>query len=239
MIAVLCLAAATSARAQFKPGTLMIGTTVGTTAYTSANSNYDYDGGATRSTNTDTYTFSVGPQIGIFLTPQLVFGGTFSYSLNHNTATTTNTSSADVNTGSKATTTTNTISLGPFLRYYFAGLTTKNWFYGQINGAAGTGTGSSSGSSYATTTTGSSTGKVNDIFNWNAGGSLGMTHFFYKKIGMDFSIGYNYSHSHSQNDNTTYTTKTTTGVITAASNNYALTTGTNGITLGVGFHWFM
>ena len=217
----------------------MVGTTVGSIGYSSANSDYGYDVGTAKSIGTNTFTFSTGPQIGVFLTPNLVFGGSLSYTLSHSTATTTNTSAASVVTGSRATTSTNTLSLGPLLRYYFAGLKGNNWFYGQVNGAVGTGTGSSSGSSYATTTTGSSTGKTNGIFNWNAGASLGMTHFFYKRIGMDFSIGYSYSHAHSDNNNITYTTKTSTSTITSATNNYSLNTGTNSISLGVGFHLFI
>jgi hypothetical protein len=227
------------AKAQFKPGTLMVGTTVGSIGYSSANSDYAYDVGTARSTGTNTFTFSTGPQIGVFLTPNLVFGGSLSYTLSHSAATTTNTSAANVVTGSKTTTTTNTVSVGPLLRYYFAGLKSTNWFYGQINGAVGSGTGSSSGTSYTTTTTGSSTGKTNGIFNWNAGASVGMTHFFYKRIGMDFSIGYTYSHAHSDNNNITYTTKTSNSEITSSTNNYSLNTGTNGVTLGVGFHLFL
>lgn len=228
-----------SARAQFKPGILMIGTTVGSIGYSSANSDYGYDVGTAKTTGTNTFTFSAGPQIGVFLTPNLVFGGSLSYTLSHSTATTTNTSATNAITGSKTTTNTNTLSLGPLLRYYFAGLKGNNWFYGQVNGAVGTGTGSSSGSSYTTTTTGNSTGKTNGIFNWNTGASLGMTHFFFKRIGMDFSIGYSYSHAHSDNNNITYTTKTSTSVITSATNNYSLNTGTSTITLGVGFHLFI
>jgi hypothetical protein len=238
-IATVALLFTLPAKAQFKPGTLMVGTTVGSIGYSSANSDYGYDVGSARSTGTNTFTFSTGPQIGVFLSPNLVFGGSLSYTLSHSTATTTNTSATNVATGSKTTTNTNTFSLGPFLRYYFAGLKSNNWFYGQVNGAAGTGTGSSSGSSYTTTATGSSTGKTNGIFNWNTGASLGMTHFFYKRIGMDFSIGYTYSHAHSDNNNITYTTKTSTSTITSATNNYSLNTSTNSISVGVGFHLFI
>jgi hypothetical protein len=228
-----------SAKAQFKPGTLMLGATVGSIGYSSANSDYTYDDGSAKSTGTRTTTFSTGPQIGVFLTPNLVFGGSLSYSLSHSDATTTNTSTTNVITGSKTTTTTNTINLGPLLRYYFAGLTGRNWFYGQVNGTVGTGSTSSSGSAFTTTTTSTSTGKTNGIFNWNAGASVGMTHFFYKRIGMDFSLGYVYTHAHSDNNNMTYTTKTSNSTITTSTNNYTLNTGTNGVTLGVGFHLFI
>lgn len=173
------------------------------------------------------------------MTPNLVFGGNLSYSITHTSANTSNTSAANTLTGSGTSSTTNTLSIGPLLRYYFAGLTGKNWFYGQVNGAVGTGTGSSSGSSYTTTTTTSTGGKIDGIFNWNAGGSIGMTHFFYKRIGMDFDIGYSYSHAHSDNDNNTTTIKTSNSTTTNTPNNYSLNTGTNSFTLGVGFHWFI
>jgi Outer membrane protein beta-barrel domain len=229
----------TAAKAQFKPGTLMVGTTVGSIGYSSATSDYGYEVGTARSTGTNTFTFSTGPQVGVFLTPNLVFGGSLSYTLSHSTATTTTTSATNTVTGSKTTTTTNTLSIGPLLRYYFAGLKSNNWFYGQINGAVGPGTGSSSGTAYTATTTSTSTGKTNGIFNWNAGASLGMTHFFYKRIGMDFSIGYSFSHAHSDNNNSTYSTKISNSEITSSTNNYSLNTGTNTVTLGVGFHLFL
>ncbi len=228
-----------SAKAQFKPGTLFVATTLGTLGYSSANSDYGYDVGTAKSTGTKTVTFSAGPQIGVFLTPKLIFGGSLSYSLNHSSTNTTNTSATNTITGSKSTTTTNTVSLGPLLRYYFTSLSARNAFYGQVNGAAGTGTGSSSGSSDATTADGSSTGKITGIFNWNAGASVGMTHFFSKKIGMDFAVGYSLSHTHSDNNNITYTTKLSNGTITSATNNYSLNTTTNGVTLGLGFHLFI
>lgn len=234
--AVLCTM---TAKAQFKPGTLFVGTTLGNLGYSSANSDYGYDVGTARSTGTKTVTFSAGPQVGVFLTPNLIFGGSLSYSLSHSSANTTNTSATNTVTGSKSTTTTNTVSLGPLLRYYFTSLAARNAFYGQVNAAAGTGTGSSSGSSNTTTTDGSSTGKINGIFNWNAGASVGMTHFFYKRIGMDFSVGYSFSHAHSDNNNITYTTKLSNSTITSATNNYSLNTTTNGITLGLGFHFFI
>ena len=238
-MAAACLFFASQAKAQFKPGTLMLGTTVGSIGYSDANSDYGYQVGGSRSTGTKTFTFSTGPQVAVFLTPSLVFGGSLSYSLSHSTANTSNTSNTDVASGSNTTSTTNTLSIGPLLRYYFAGITTKNWFYGQVNGAVGTGAGSSSGGSYTTANTTTTGGKIDGIFNWNAGASLGMTHFFYKKIGMDFAIGYSYSHAHSDNDNNTTTVKTSNSTTTTTTNNYSLNTGTNGVTLSVGFHWFI
>jgi hypothetical protein len=227
------------AKAQFSKGTIMLGTTIGSTGYSSANSDYGYDVGTLKNTGTNTFTFSVGPQVGVFLSPHLVLGATPAFSINssHVTSTTTNTNSTT--TGSTTSTTTMTVTLGPFLRYYFAGLSGNNWLYGQINGAAGTGSGTSSGTSYNTTATGNTNGKVSNIFTWNAGASMGLTHFFYKRIGMDVALGYSYSHVHNYDTNNSYSTNTTSGKITATPNNYELNTATNGATLAVGFHWFL
>jgi hypothetical protein len=223
--------------AQFKRGTLMVGTTIGNSSYSSANSDYDYTDGETKSTGTNTASFSVGPQIGVFLTPNFVLGGTFSFSLSNSkvNSSTVNTT----NSGSKTSTTTSTFSLGPFMRYYFAGLPGKNWFYMQVNGAAGTGSGSNSGTAYTATTTSATDGSVSNILTWNAGGSLGLTHFFYKRIGMDIAVGYSYSHVHNYDLNTTNTTTTLTDKVTSSTNNYTLNTATNGVTFGVGFHWYL
>jgi len=227
------------AKAQFKTGSLMIGTTIGSTAYSSANSDYAYDNGGSRTTSTKTYTFSLGPQIGVFVNPHTVIGGTLSFNLSNSDAKTTNTAVNNSLTGSKSNTMTTTVSLGPFLRYYFSSQPVKNLFFVQVNGAVGTGSGTSSGSGYATTSTNSSDGKVTGIFNWNAGGSFGLTHFFTRHLGMDVALGYIYSHSHSDNANTTYTTKNSNGQVSPATNNYGLNTATNGVSLNVGFHWFI
>src|SRR5450432_2731821 len=89
-------------KAQFAKGTIMLGTTIGSTGYSSANSDYGYDVGTVKNTGTNTFTFSVGPQVGVFLSPHLVFGATpaFSISTSHVNSTTMNTN----NTSSGSTT---------------------------------------------------------------------------------------------------------------------------------------
>jgi hypothetical protein len=225
--------------AQFKRGTLMVGTTIGTTGFSSATSDYGYDDGEAKTTDTKTYSLSVGPQIGVFLSRNFVLGGTFTFNLSNSQANSTTLNTNSTASGSKTNTTTSTVSLGPFMRYYFAGLPARNWFYMQVNGALGTGSGSNSGNSYTSTTTATTNGSVSNIMNWNAGGSFGMTHFFDRHIGMDIALGYNYSHAHNYNVNNTNTTNISTDKLTASTNNYTLNTGTNGITFAVGFHWFL
>lgn len=225
--------------AQFKKGTLMLGTNLASTAYSSASSDYDYDNGEKKTTGTKSYSLSMGPQVGVFLLPNLVFGGSFAFTLSGSQAISNSQNTNSTFSGSKANTTTSTVSLGPFIRYYFAGIPDRNWFYFQGNAAAGAGSGSSSGNSYTSTTTATSNGSISNIFNWNAGGSVGMTHFYYKRIGMDLALGYNYSHTHNYNINSTNTTTIASGKTTASGNNYTLNTGTNGLTLGLSFHWYL
>src|SRR5450631_3586664 len=124
--------------AQFSKGTLMLGTTIGTTGYSSASSDYNYDAGELRNTGTNTFTFSVGPQIGVFLTPRLVLGATPAFSISSSQVKTTINNTNNTTTGSSTNTTTTTVSLGPYMRYYFAGIPGPNWFYTQINGSVGT-----------------------------------------------------------------------------------------------------
>jgi hypothetical protein len=226
-------------KAQFVKGTIMLGTTIGSTGYSSANSNYDYESGELRSAGTNSFTFSVGPQVGVFLSPRLVLGVTPAFNITTSQANNNVTNTSNSNSSTTTNTTTTTVSLGPFVRYYFTSLTGNNWFYGQINGAVGTGSGNTTGTSNSSTTLGNTNGKVSDVLTWNAGGSIGMTHFFYKRIGMDIAVGYNYSHVHNFDLNNTYTTNKNSGVLTSTANNYTLNTATNGVNLGVGFHWFL
>ena len=239
-IACICLVLLTiKSNAQFTKGTMMLGTTIGSAGYSSAGSDYNYDAGELRNTKTNAFTFSVGPQIGFFLSPRLVAGATpsFNISTSHATSNINNTNNTFSNTTTNTTTTT--VSIGPFMRYYISNLKTNNWFYVQVNGAAGTGTGTSDGSSNSSTSTGSTNGKVSDIFTWNAGGSIGLTHFFYKRIGMDVALGYNHSYVHNYDINNSSTANKTSGNITTSANNYVLNTNTNGVTMSVGFHWFL
>jgi hypothetical protein len=225
--------------AQFKKGTIMLGTTIGSTGYSSANSDYSYEPGELRSTGTNTFTFNIGPQVGVFITPRLVLGATPAFNISTSHATNDITNANNTTSSSTTNTTTTTVTLGPFMRYYFTNLASSNWFYGQINGAIGSGSGTTTGNNSSNTVVGSTNGKVTDILTWNTGASIGMTHFFYKRIGMDIAVGYNYSHVHNHDLNNTSSTNKASGNISETTNNYVLNTSTNGVTLGVGFHWFL
>ncbi len=165
-------------KAQFSKGTIMLGTTVGSTGYSSASSDYGYQSGELRSAGTNTFTFNVGPQIGFFITPRFVLGATPAFNITTSNATNDITNVNSTTSASTTNTTTTTVSLGPFMRYYFSDLNRNNWFYAQINGAVGTGSGTTTGNSSSSASVVSTNGKVDDIFTWNAGASMGMTHFF-------------------------------------------------------------
>ena len=80
-----------------------------------------------------------------------------------------------------------------------------------------------------------SNGTIAGIFTWNAGGSIGLTHFFNDTVGMDIALGYSYT----SNTSKVNTTANATEIVTSTSNNYRETLLTGGVTIGFGFHWFL
>ena len=226
------------ANAQFQTGTLMVGSTLGTTTYTDGTSNYAFDNGNSRAVSNKAWSLSAGPQLGVFISPNVVIGGTISVTATHTRTNTDNTASG-VQSTNYAENTNYTVGFGPFMRIYFANQPANNLFYLQIHGGLAAGSGNSSGNGASPTSTYQSTGSVSNIFNWNAGGILGITHFFNRHIGMDIGLGYTYTHSQSDNANSTQTVNTNTGHASTTTNNYTLTSPSNGINLNLGFHWFL
>jgi len=240
---ILCLLVGStlSASAQFSKGTIFVGPTLGTTSFQSASDNLDYTSGnnSNRSASSKTYTLTVGPQVGKFLTDHLVLGASLNYSLSVKNTNTNTTLTNNNLLATNAKTNTSTFNAGPFLRYYYFETLSKNMFYAQLNGTLGTGSGGSSGSgANNVNSTYQSNGTVTNIFAWNAGGSIGVTHFFNDLVGMDVAIGYNYISNTSNNNSSTNTTANATEIVTNTSNNYRETLLTHSITLGFGFHWF-
>jgi hypothetical protein len=123
-----CTLVTVSTSAQFQRGTLMLGTNLAAGAYNSANSDYTYDNASARSATNTNYTFSGGPQLGVFVAPNVVVGGTINYNISNTTTNSTLTASTGV-TGNKTTATNYTVNLGPFLRVYFADHYAPNLFY--------------------------------------------------------------------------------------------------------------
>jgi hypothetical protein len=236
-----CSALAFSALALFSKGTIFVGPTLGTNSYQTTSDNLNYSAGNNniRTASTKTYTLTMGPQVGVFVTDHLVLGGSVNYSLsvrNTNTnASLTNNNSITANTK----TNTSTVNAGPFARYYYFDKLSKTMFYAQLNGTLGTGNGGSSGNgNNNNTSTYQSNGTINGIFAWNAGGSIGFTYFFNDVVGMDMAVGYSYTSTTSNDHNNTNTTSNVSEIVTSAPNNYKEKLLTHGVTLGLGFHWF-
>jgi hypothetical protein len=216
----------------------MVGSTLGSTTYTDGTSNYAFDNGNSRTVSNKAWSLTAGPQLGVFVSPNVVIGGTLSVSATNTRANTTNLTSGVQSTN--GTNNTNyTLGFGPFMRIYFANQPANNLFYMQLHGSLAAGSGNSSGNGASPTSTSQTTGSVSNVFNWNAGGILGITHFFTPHIGMDIGVGYVYTHSQSDNNNSTQTVITSTGKTTTTTNNYKLTTPSNGIDVNLGFHWFL
>ncbi len=242
IIIILSVALAYSASAQFSKGTIFVGPTIGSNSLQWSSDNLNYDGSnndVLRSGSAKTYNINIGPQLGVFLTNHIVLGASVNYSLTLRKGTTNTTLLNNLATNTRSRTYTNAVSSGPFLRYYFFNKLSKNLFYTQINAAVGTGFGNSTGSGNNISSSYVSDGKVNSTFTWNAGGGVGLTHFFNNFIGMDIALGYAYNSSKNQNTNNEHTTANVTKVLTSSTNNYKETVLTNGVNIGLGFHWFL
>ncbi len=235
---IVCTAAA---HAQIAKGTVLLGTTVGSTSYSSASDNLDYTSGTNinKSTDTKTYGFNIGPQVGVFLTNHFVLGGTLTYNITSRKTDATTTSTVNTPVTAHTNATNYTLNIGPFIRYYFYNTLSNNLLYVQANTTVGTGNGASSGYGENMNSTYTSDGKVSNIFNWNAGASIGLAHFFGPSVALDVALGYAYTSSKNGTANTTVNTNKNTSNVTVTNNNYDEKTATNGISLGAGFHWYL
>ncbi len=178
---------------------------------------------------------SAGPQAGVFLSNHFLLGGMLGYNITSRKTDVTTSSSIHAPVTANTKTTSYTLNIGPVMRYYFYNKLSKNLFYLQASGTVGTGNGTSSGNGINVNSTYVSDGKVSNIFTWNAGGGIGLTHFFNKTVGMDIGLGYGYTSTSNKNVANTLTTSKTTDNTVSTDNNYKETLKTNGITTGC---WF-
>lgn len=230
----ICTAAFTGAKAQLTKGNMFVGADLGTTSYSFGTQSFNYSSaGSIQNDNNKTYSLDFAPSMGVFLTNHLVFGGTLDLSYSHISDNITNTNSTLVSNESKSDNTT--VTLGPFLRYYFFDSTpSKTVFYIQASGLAGSGSGSSSGSDEASSESpGQYSSNISNEFVIQGSGSLGITHFISKDIGLDLAIGYTYDYEHYTD---TYNTNPTTP---GSSGSYKASIPKNGIGINAGFHFFL
>jgi hypothetical protein len=233
-----CAIALTSVKAQMAKGNLFMGTVLGTTTYNFGTFTYNYSDANIKTEDQKHYSLSLRPSMGVFLTDHLIFGGTLALSYSHDQDNISNTTdNLLINNG---TTNSTTFSVGPFVRYYFFdSQPAKTLFYLQAEAGVGTGGGSTTESTLNTANTSiSSSGTTNGMFVFRGGGSLGLTHFIQKNIGLDIGVGYAYDYESYTSTLSTQTTPSS-GAAATGSSSYKAKVPQNGITLSAGFHFFI
>ena len=234
----ICAAGLTSVKGQVAKGNLFIGTGLGTTTYNFGTFNYNYSDGNIKSQNEKNYSLDLSPQLGVFLTSHLVFGGTLGLDYQHNKSNFS--SSNDVITSSNVSNNATNFTLGPFLRYYFFNSNpTNTMLFIEGDAALGTGSGSTSETDFERdNSVNLATGNTSSMFIFKAGGSLGVTHMIQKNIGIDFAVGYLYDY---EKNTTNLVNQTTTagGATTSTPLTYKATMPENGISVSAGFHFMV
>lgn len=232
-----CTTGTLIAGAQTEKGNMFVGAGIGNTSYSSQGDNYSYSDGNSRQTDIKINKIVLNPTMGWFVTNHLIAGANVGLNYTHN-KNNTNITEAPASTSNKVTNTF-TVDAGPFLRYYFFnGQPSNTLLFVQADGSIGAGSGSSSGSGTTANYTYTSTGKVSNVFTYDGGASVGITHFIQKNVGLDIAAGYLYTHQKSSNTDVNDRTMNAGGK-TTINNNYDLASHVSGITLSAGFHWFL
>jgi hypothetical protein len=229
-----CVACLTNVKGQMTKGNLFMGTTLGAATYNNGNYSYDYSDGNVQKQDDKKYAVTLAPQIGVFVTDHLVFGGSLGFGYNHEDNFITNTTDGALS--HDRTTNNTTFYLGPFFRYYFFDAAPKKAvFYVQAQASAGTGGGNTSDNYTTTTGSTAATGTINNEFVFMAGGGIGMTYLIDKNIGLDLGVDYLYNYDKYTNNSTTVTT--TGGIAGAGSaGDFKATEPNSGIGISAGFH---
>lgn len=188
LLALLAIGFATS-YAQTQKGDKLLGVGFGSMSYTNSNSKTTYSNTPTEySSDGNSFSISVNPNIGWFIKDNLAVGGGVSISFYTSKSESSNTSST---TTSESKSTQPSFYLMPFARYYFGGTETSKFF---VNGSVQYGI--SFGNSKSSTSTGSSSETTTKPkYDWNAGLSLGYEYFLSKYVGLYGMVGFNYGKS--------------------------------------------
>ena len=233
LAAAVCMAGLSSVKAQIAKGNLFVGSDIGGTTYNWGTNTFDNSTGDIQKINNKKYAIGLTPAMGVFVTDHLVFGGYLDISYDHTKDNVTNTDPANVST--QATGSSSTYSIGPFLRYYFFNTKpSKTLLYIEGRAAVGTGSGSDNESHIAPGNGFVYTSNDNNMFLFKADGSVGITHFISKNVGLDVAVGYLYNY---EKYTTNYTNQPDGGGATSGS--IKTTVPENGITLSAGFHFFL
>ena len=232
LVLAICFTGLTSLKAQLAKGNLFVGSTIGSTAYNWGTNTYLYSAGNTQKLDSKQFAIDLTPSLGVFVTNHLVFGGSLDVGYSHNKSDVTNTDGSVVPT--QTTINNSTYSIGPFLRYYFYNSTpSKTLLYVEGRATVGSGSGSTNELDSNTGNT-TYTATDNNVFLFTAAGSLGVTHFITKNIGLDVALGYSYDYEKYTTD---FTFDPNSGNTSSGSKKATLPQ--SGITLFAGFHFFL
>jgi len=224
LAAVISIACTTFVKAQTNKGNLFMGTSIGSSTYSSDNQTADYSDGNYAKTNSKGFAIGISPEIGAFLSDHFVLGGNLTASYGHSSVTENNTEGAVTSYTSSGSSTI--FSVGPFARYYFFDAKpSATLLYLQANASIGTGTGSSSRVNIDPTFSTTDNGNLVGLLSTDLGASVGVTHFIQKTIGLDLSVGYNYGHE-TYSDN-------------VGDLSRHISIGANSVILTAGFHFFL
>ncbi len=187
--AALCMAVSTLTFAQVEKGAKLIGVSFGSLSYTDSKSTTTYSNTPTvYSSDGNSFSISVNPNVAWFVKERLAVGGGVSLSFYTSKSNSSNTAST---TTSESKSTQPSFYIGPFARYYFKG-SSKGLPFAQINFQYGI----YGGKSKSSTSTGSSSETTTKPKgDWNAGATFGYEHFISKHLGCYASIGFNYGKS--------------------------------------------
>lgn len=189
LVAAACLISLQSAFSQTKKGDKLVGVSFGSISYTNSKSTTSYSNTPTvYSSDGNSFSFSVNPNVAWFINDNFALGGGVSFSFYNSKSNSSNTSSS---TTSESKYNQPSIYIGPMARYYFGG-SAKGMPYVQGNFQWGI----SGGKSTSKTSTGSSSETTTKPKgDWNGGVTFGYEHFVTPNVGIFGSIGANYGQS--------------------------------------------
>ncbi len=240
VLAVLTIAIALSAKAQFKKGDRMVGASVGSVIFNSGSSDISVDQVGSTTSKTTNYNLSISPTMGWFLSDKTIVGA----SLNINPTGTKVTYEQNGTTYQSDKSNAFNIGLGGFVRHYLNTGNSKLLPFGQFGFNAGISNlktegffyGGSGVNAYKTTYDGSSSGG----FFANSSLQGGFTKMLGENAGLDFFLGYLYSYSKNTFTRNSTRDNGNNGSIDETGKNVTTTKFTNhGFLLGVGFQIFL
>ena len=216
-------------KAQFRKGSKLIGTTIGSSFISSGETKYSYPNNSQNYTaKQNNFNLNISPSIGWFFKDNLV-GGAQLITIMSNQKTWLE-SESNGNTYKKDEYRNTDFGAGVFLRYYFTtagGI--KPFAHAFLNAGSGV-TNTNGFYLFSATSSQTYTGKSSERFFYNAGINAGITKMISGSVGLEGFVGF----SHSKNKFTTFTRATNVTGSTTTTSEYDVTQNYNGNGVNVG-----